>query len=175
MVFLWKIIIAPSFLTFLDKNLYWRFQLFAGLRPSKELCLWWAWTSTQKTLSHFIRHSLLALGWAPFYLHSCSKSSCHTFNIWSMITWHHHTAAADLPAVSTMRISSFTTSQRCSTGLRSEPSGVTIMLKKPVWGDLQFVTWSVTLPEAAIGRWATVVVLRRCTRSANSAQLALGF
>ncbi len=58
---------------------------------------------------------------------------------------------------SMMWISCFTTSQRCSIGLRSGDCGghlskvnsLSNMFKKPVWDDLSFVTWCIILQEVA--------------------------
>lgn len=50
--------------------------------------------------------------------------------------------------------------QRCSVGLRAGDFGghlstskLTAMLNKPVWENLNFVTWSAILPETPIRRW----------------------
>ncbi len=78
--------------------------------------------------SHFIRYTLLVLGWTPFCLQNCLKSSWHRFNK-LLETFLRYLVHIDMIAsrsycrfvgcTSIMGISRSTTSQRCCIGLRS--------------------------------------------------------
>ncbi len=128
-------------------------------------------THTHSLTGHFIRYTLLVLGWTPFCLQNCLNSSWHRFNK-VLETFlrdfgpYWHDSITQLLQICRLHnqyiygtgISRSTTSQRCSIGLRSGDCGdhlskVNSLSKKPVWDDLSFVTWCIILLEVVIRRW----------------------
>ncbi len=69
---------------------------------------------------HFIRYTLLVLGWTPFCLQNYLNSSWHRFE---KVLIASRVCCRFVGCTSMMQISRSTTSQRCSIGLRSGDCG----------------------------------------------------
>lgn len=127
------------------------------------------WTLTGYSISCIF----VALGWSRFCFQNCLNSKLVQqvagnipYRVWSVLTWRHHMVAADLLAALPWCGCHSTTSQRCSTGLRSvwltvsdwspfEYSELTFMFMKPVWDALSFSTWC--------SFWRNLLLLKRCS------------
>ncbi len=143
------------------------FHFFIFPLKINALPMWYVMRKGRRTYTltgHFIRYTLLVPGGTTFCLQNCLNYSWHRFNkvletFLRDFCPYWHDSITQLLQICRLHIPKMLYWIEIWWLWRPfEKSELIVMLKKPVWDDLSFVTWCIILLEVTIRRWYTVFI-----------------